>query len=113
MLDQEKQSAAAEAAGVCHTDGECDQMYAALSPELKAPALEMLAIELAPTREEIVNAYKADPEGWHIPYHFWWGMNVRNLLRQKGFGEEHFGIHNLDDIYIALVSEALKLTASE
>jgi hypothetical protein len=40
-----------------------------------------------------------------------WGMSVRNLLRQKGFSEEHFGIDNLDDIYISLVEEALKLRA--
>jgi hypothetical protein len=36
-------------------------------------------------------------------------MSVRNLLREKGFNEKYFGVHNLDDIYVALVEEALDL----
>lgn len=85
-------------------------MYADLTPELKAPALKMLAQELASSAPEIHEAYNEDPEHWVAPYHFFWGMNVRNLLRNKGFGEDYFKIHNLDDIYIALVEEALQLS---
>jgi hypothetical protein len=110
MVDQEHQSPEAEAQCVCHTDKECVQMYADLTPELKAPALAMLAVELAPALEEILPMYKADPEHWAAPHHFFWGMAVRNLLRDKGFGETHFSVHNLDDIYIPLVEEALKLS---
>lgn len=109
MIDQEHQSPEAIAQCVCHTDEECVQMYAELPAEVKAPALAMLAEELAPARKEILSAYKADPKGWAAPYHFFWGMSVRNLLRDKGFGEGHFHVHNLDDIYIPLVEEALKL----
>jgi hypothetical protein len=89
-----------------HTDR---PQYADLSPIAKAPALVMLHDELSPVREEILAAYKADPEGWWAPHHFLWGMSVRNLLRQKGFGEDHFGVDNLDDFYIPLVEEALEL----
>jgi len=109
MIDQEHQSPEAKAKGVCHTDQECVLMYADLSPELKAPALKMLADELAPVKAEIEKAYAADPVGWSYGYHMFWGMSVRNLLRKKKFGEDYFRIHNLDDIYIPLVEEALEL----
>ena len=112
MIDQTKTSPEADAKMVCHTDAECQQMYADLTPEVKAPALAMLAEELKPAVPEIQKAYAADPEGWYVGYHFGWGMAVRNLLREKGFGEEYFGVHNLDDIYVALVEEALKLGGS-
>jgi hypothetical protein len=84
-------------------------MYAGFSAELKSPALEMLRIELKPAYSDILAAYRANPERWYVGSHFYWGMAVRNLLREKGFGEEYFGVHNLDDIYIALVEEALNL----
>lgn len=109
MIDQEKPSPEAEAQHVCHTMEECKQMYAELTSEVKTPALKMLAEELASAKDEIKKAFDADPENWVAPYHFFWGMSVRNLLRKKGFGEDYFGIHNLDDIYVWLVEEALGL----
>ena len=109
MIDQEHQSPEAEAKCVCHTEDECVQMYSELPVEIKAPALAMLATELATARDEISKMYNADPEGWHIPHHLFWGMAVRNLLRDRGFGEKYFSVHNLDDIYVPLVEEALKL----
>lgn len=109
MNDSLKPSIAAEEQGVCHTDAECYQMYAALTPELKAPVLKMLSSFLAGASADIKVLYARDPENWIAGHHFGWGMAVRNLLRHKGFGEDYFGIHNLDDIYVALVEEALKL----
>lgn len=109
MINQEKPSPEADEQGVCHTEAECNQLYENLSAELKTPALKMLAEELKAARAEIQNAYTKDPEGWYTGYHFGWGMAVRNLLRKRGFGEAYFGIHNLDDIYGALVVEALDL----
>ena len=84
-------------------------VYASLSPEIKAPALAMLATELAPAYPKISDMYADNPTGWATPHHFHWGMVIRNLLREKGFGEEYFGVDNLDDIYVSLVEEALKL----
>lgn len=104
-----EQSPEAAGAGICHTEQECLQMYKDMPSELKAPALEMLRTELAPVIGDITRAYASDPTGWYVSYHFGWGMNVRNLLREKGFGEEYFKVHNLDDIYIPLVEEALSL----
>ena len=50
----------------------------------------------------------ADPKGWIAPYHFFWGMTTRNALRQKGFGEQEFGIINLDNVYVTLIEEAVR-----
>ncbi len=102
-----QQSEAAKAKGVCHTTEECLAMYAALSEELKLPALRMLRADQEGERAQILASIAADPEGWYGPYHFSRGMGIRNLLRQRGFGEEYFGVHNLDDIYIPLVTESL------
>jgi hypothetical protein len=109
MIDQDKRSKAAEKQGVCHTYEENAQMYAEIPWEIKKPALAMLFSELGSVKGEIRKAYVADPKNWYIGYHFGWGMAVRNLLRQKGFGEKYFHVHNLDDIYIALVEEELEL----
>ncbi len=84
--------------------------FADLSASIKEPALAMLAEELAPARVELESLYKDNPNGWAIPHHFFWGMAVRNLLRQKGFGESYFSVENLDDFYIPLVEEALGFT---
>jgi hypothetical protein len=86
-----------------------DPMFAALSPEIKAPALTMLAEKLQNDRPHIKKAYDADPEGWVYAHHFTWGMGVRNLLRDEGFGEKYFGVDCIDDLYVGLVEEALEL----
>jgi hypothetical protein len=109
MSYQEGISQEAAAQGICHTDEECARMYAELSDDLRIPALLCLRKELNPVLSEIKNAYRKDPKNWYVGYHFGWGMSVRNLLREKGFGEEYFKIHNLDDIYVALIEEALEL----
>jgi len=49
-----------------------------------------------------------DPLGWSVPLHFSWGMEVRILLRERGFTEAATGIGNLDNVYIPLVEEAVK-----
>jgi hypothetical protein len=41
-----------------------------------------------------------------MPLHMGFGMSVRNYLRQNGFGEDTFGVWNLDDYYIPLVERA-------
>lgn len=110
-INQEKQSKAAVKRGVCHTEEECKQMYNSLTPELKAPALKLLAEELSPAKADIQKAYATKGKNWWVDHHLFWGMSVRNFLREKGFGEEYFKVHNLDDIYIALVEEALELNA--
>ena len=85
------------------------RIYDGYSSERKAPAVAMLRRELpASTRQEIRDAIAADPDNWAIPYHFWWGMGVRNLLRREGFDEAYWPIWNLDDLYVMLVEDAVR-----
>lgn len=42
-------------------------------------------------------------EDMPLRFHFEYGMAVRNELRSAGFGEEYFGIENLDFIYMQLL----------
>jgi len=57
---------------------------------------------------KIREAIDADPDNWVAPYHFFFGMAVRNALRDGGFGEDYFPIWNLDDIYVPLIERAVK-----
>lgn len=85
------------------------RIYAQYSDEKKAPAVYMLRKELSKdVQQQIREAVAADPENWCAPYHFFWGMAIRNLLRDKGFGEDYWPIWNLDDIYVSLVEDAVK-----
>lgn len=44
---------------------------------------------------------------WYVPYHSFWGMKIRNLLRANGYTEKVLGVRNLDDIYHVLVKHAV------
>jgi len=91
------------------TPEERREAYNAISPETKAPALTLLNELLEPVAIEIRGDYAKDAENWWKQGHFHFGLAVRNQLRRKGFDADYFGISNLDDIYVFLVEEALKL----
>jgi hypothetical protein len=59
-------------------------------------------------QSEIVKA-RLGGANWVLPYHFNWGMEIRNLLRRGRYGEDEFAIENLDNIYAELVEEAVDL----
>jgi hypothetical protein len=46
-------------------------------------------------------------------YHFMGGMSLRNHLRSNGFGEKELQVENLDDYYIDILEEAVKLAYQE
>jgi len=83
--------------------------YAAIPVSLKEPALSLLASLLEPVSPEIRADYAKDPINWWKHGHFHFGLAVRNQLRRKGYDADYFGVSNLDDIYVFLVEEALKL----
>jgi hypothetical protein len=74
----------------------------------------MLREELKPVMKELKDRIKENPDGWLMgrkgewPLHLNWGMGVRNLLRDKGFGEKELGIENLDDYYLQIVELAAR-----
>jgi hypothetical protein len=104
-----EQSVEAKSQGICHTEEECKQFYSSLSSELKAPALTALREITVKWRDAIKEDFLKSPDDWYVPYHLSWGMGIRNFLRERGYGEEYFGTHNLDDIYVYLIEEALGL----
>ena len=85
-----------------------DQRIAKASP-LWPKAVDFLRGWLTPSVQqqirEVINIKSPD---WPAAYHMGWGMGVRNALRDSGFGEEPFGVRNLDNIYVPLVEEAVK-----
>jgi hypothetical protein len=125
-------SLAAKEEGVCHTREECATMYSKIDAGKKAAAVSFLRSELlAEDIDEIKRLLKE-----HGPYEWLWhmydkvidkmspedkacgfaamlsphlgfGMGIRNLLRRGGFGEEQLGVHNLDDVYVAFIEEAV------
>jgi hypothetical protein len=56
------------------------------------------------TFEEVYRKMKEDPS-WLLSQHRFWGMGVRNLLREGGF---HWNAIALDDSWMAIVTEAMK-----
>ncbi len=104
-----EQSDEAKKQGVCHTEEECKLMYSEIPQEQKDAAIKIFReSDYASSFSEIRKAIDADPEGWNIPYHSFWGMGVRNFFREHGFGEKEFGIDNMDCIYVYLVEDAVK-----
>ncbi len=53
--------------------------------------------------------YEKRPNDWWAQngWHFFGGMGIRNEMRDNGFDEEELGVSNLDDIYIAIIEEAI------
>jgi len=44
---------------------------------------------------------------WCTPYHSWWGMKIRNLLRDKVCRDSELPVQNWDDYYVTLVEYAV------
>jgi hypothetical protein len=85
------------------------EAYTAIHPEIKEPALRLLASLLEPVAPEIRADYAKDPQNWWKWGHFHFGLAVRNQLRRKGYDASYFGVSDLDDIYVQLVEESLGL----
>ena len=58
--------------------------------------------------DEIWEQMRMRPKDWWAPFHFGWGMWVRNQLRVAGFTDKESTSGNLDDIYIPLVEYTAK-----
>lgn len=86
-----------------------DLLIARESP-LWPKAVAFLREDLKDVADDVRKAIAKDPQDhwWIAPYHFGWGMAVRNRLRKHNFGEEPFGVANLDNIYVELIEEAMR-----
>jgi hypothetical protein len=80
-----------------------------MNDEIRQRAIEFLRRDFGgATRAAIRYDIKCYPANWWVSHHFTWGMGIRNLLRNNGYGEKELGIDNLDDVYIPIVEEAVK-----
>lgn len=78
-------------------------------PEAVAFLREWLSADV---QERIRAVVDAKSSAWPAAYHTFWGMGVRNALREAGFGEAELDVRNLDNVYVELVEEAVGLAAA-
>ena len=64
---------------------------------------EILTIE---SKVNIIEAYEKDPVYWISPYHFGWGMTMRNHLREYVCTDDQLLSGNWDDYYTQCVEYA-------
>lgn len=88
-----------------------EDLTAAMKSVKWPDAVEFLKIELPETDKALIRQAIATPGdyGWNAPFHFTWGMSVRNRLRESGFGEQELGVKNVDNVYVELVEAAVAL----
>ena len=60
-------------------------------------------------RQLLREAIEENPQRWWVARHYGWGTRVRNELRSNGHGESEFGVGNLDDVYVGLIEEGVKV----
>ena len=86
------------------------QKLNSLDPELRGKMVAALRslFHGTTTTKQIRELISSDPLGWAPPLHYYWGMAVRNALRDLGYTEAAIGIENLDDIWVGLVELAVK-----
>jgi hypothetical protein len=85
------------------------KFYESIPPEKTDPVLTLLRKQITPQDQDLIrNRILEDPEDWYVKSHFFFGMAIRNLLREHGYGEDYWPIWNLDDIYVHLLEESVK-----
>ncbi len=89
---------------------ECKAVYKSINEEKRIAAVKFLMAHpsIASNYEHIKKAIELDKKSWFADYHFHWGMAIRNILRDNGFGEKEIGAKNLDDVYVDLVEDAIE-----
>jgi hypothetical protein len=73
-------------------------------------AVKVLSEELESLMEETRKLHKEDPIHWMSPFHFYEGMSIRNLLRDKVCLDDQLTTvekhQNWDNFYVALMEIA-------
>lgn len=85
-----------------------DDKYAEIPPDVLERSMVIFDKHLSPAdKPKLILAYNADPIYWIAPFHFYWGMSVRNLLRQNGLNDDLLPSGNWDDYYTQCVEHWL------
>lgn len=88
-----------------------DQMWAELPEEVKIKAIAAVRTVMIPEDIwKIKEAYAKDPSKWWVPYHFFWGMWIRNQIRSlTEVTDDQLPSGNWDDYYVPAVEAAFGL----
>lgn len=114
---------------VCHTEEQCKELYAGIDPVKLRAAKDYLREQLHECIADFKALHSVHGDAWfdhiydtaiaelkpedkrfvRVVYspHFRFGMQVRNTLRTGGFGEEYLGVHNLDCVYLPLLTDVV------
>ena len=86
-----------------------ERKWAELSEEVKTKAVDFLRTAFPEeTKEEIRPLIANNPDHWCSAHHFFWGMSVRNMLRDAGLKDDLLPSGNWDDYYVKAIEEAVK-----
>lgn len=100
--------AAEDVIAIAHAE-HIEDLRLAKSTDKWTPAVEYLRSYIpVMVRRKIRNLVAEKSRDWPHAYHTYWGMGVRNALRENGFYEDAWPVHNLDNIYVELVEEACR-----
>lgn len=78
-----------------------------LDPEIIRQAVEVLRQEIpSDVMMEIHTQRKEHGPDWYLPYHFYWGMHVRNTLRDHGLIDKYLPDNNWDDYTCGVIEVA-------
>lgn len=58
--------------------------------------------------KKLVSEIQEKPDTWSTPYHFSWGMSMRNQIRGLGIADRDTPSGNLDDYYVKAIEVAVK-----
>lgn len=85
-----------------------DERFAELPDWIIEKSKEALLYNISQEDIDIIkNEIDKNGSTWCSPYHSWWGMKIRNLLRDKVCLDKELPIPNWDDYYVALIEYAV------
>jgi len=111
-------SEAAQREGICHTESECESLYDNIDVQLREAAAASLRDALMKdkdTMQRLIDAKVQEGASYFdaLPSEpgsaLFFGMAIRNYLRQQGFGEKELGVHNLDCVFAYILREAVRM----
>ena len=122
MIEDFVPSKEAQREGVCHTESECKALYEQIDVQLREAAASSLRDALLKdenTMQRLIDA-KVHESGSYfdaIPSEpgaaTFFGMSIRNYLRQQGFSEKELGVHNLDCVFTYILREAVRMEVAK
>lgn len=81
--------------------------------ELRERCVEFLRKNLPENvQKQIRELYEKEGPEWWVPFHFSWGMGIRNMLRDGGFRDDLLPCGDWDHYWVQVVEVAVGIKAS-